>query len=265
MHVMNIVVLLKQVHDPNLIRSLLRISEDGTALALPPGMAPIMNGYDANALEEALRLKEKIGGSITAISLGPESAKEILRRALAMGADKAFHVQGLVGPGNDGLTVATRLAAAIRSVGEPDLILAGRSASDTDAGIVAILLAGLLTLPVVTPARSLTMQGDGALVADRITETGVRRILIRGRAVVGVSNEINKPRSPQLKGVAMAKRAVIPTLTDETLGLSPQEPAVKLRLLAITPAPASVAELIAGAPEVAGRALADKLRSEGLI
>jgi electron transfer flavoprotein beta subunit len=263
---MNTVVLLKQVHDPNTPRTALRIGVDGRSLQLLTGSATILNGYDANALEESIRVKEKRGGSVTAIALGADAVKESLRRAIAMGADKGIHIKGSSGLETDGTVTATILAAAIRSVGDVSLVLAGRSASDTDGGVVPLLVAALLGMPALTPVRSLDFDEGGALLVERITDSGVRRVRISGAAVLGVSSEINKPRSPQLKGVAAAKRAVIPTLTMPELGIETLTPAVRLERLFLPPPPQTVVEMITAASAAeAGRALADRLKQEGLV
>ena len=109
---MHIVVPLKQVFDPNTPPVQLRIGADGRSLALPSGASPIMNGYDANALEAAIALKERHGGSVTALSLGDDGCKNVLRRAIAMGADHAVHVAGPSGLAADSMLVAAVLAAA---------------------------------------------------------------------------------------------------------------------------------------------------------
>jgi electron transfer flavoprotein beta subunit len=263
---MHIIVLLKQVHDPNTPRASLRIGTDGRSLALPAGANPILNGYDANALEEALRIKDKLGGTVTAISLGSDSAKEALRRAIAMGADKALHVADEAGIAADSEITAAQLAAAIRTSGEFGLILAGRSASDTDGGVVALLIAGHLGIPAVTPVKTLTVDADGTIIVERLTDSGSRRLRITGAAVVGVSNEANKPRTPQLRGVAAAKRATIPTLTATELHLRKPEASLRLERLFIPEERRAATELIsAESPAQAGRALADRLRAEGLI
>ncbi len=263
---MNIVVLLKQVHDPNMSRAAMRIAEDHKTLVLPAASAAILNGFDANAMEESLRLRDKCGGTVTAISVGPESTKEILRRAIAMGADKALHIVGASGLDSDSDTVAALLAAAIRSLGPTDFVLSGRSASDTDAGVVPLRVAVHLGFSVVTPVRSLNVVEGGELIADRIAEGRTRRVRIAGSAVIGVSNEINKPRSPSLKGVVASKRATIPSVTAQDLGVAPAEPTLLLRRLFKPEAPTALSELIPGASaEEAGRALADRLRQDGLI
>ena len=148
---MHIVVTLKQVYDPNTPAVLLRIGADGATLESLAGMSQVMNGYDANAVEAALTLEEKHGGSITVLSVGEESCKSALRRAIGMGADKGVHIAGPTGLAADSALVATLLAAAIRKLEPVDLILCGRQASDTDAGQVPFLLAQELRFPAVSP------------------------------------------------------------------------------------------------------------------
>ena len=263
---MNIVVLLKQVHDPNLPRSALRIGADGRSLALMAGSNPILNGYDANALEEALRLKEKHGAVVTALCLGAEQSTDVLRRALAMGADKAVLVPGDSGVSGDAVLTAHILAAAIKTLAAVRLVLAGRSASDTDAGVVAALIAANLGLPMLTPVCSVAREEDGSLVVERITDAGFRRFRVSGPVVLGVSNEANKPRTPQLKGVAMAKRAFIPTLTLADLGIGLSPAALRIRRLFVPPMAVSTTEFIAaGSAADAGRLLADRLRADALV
>jgi electron transfer flavoprotein beta subunit len=230
------------------------------------GSNPILNGYDANALEEALRLKEKYGAVVTALCLGGDQAKAVLRRALAMGADKAVLVTGDAGISGDAVVTAQLLSAAIRSFGAVRLVLAGRSASDTDAGVVAPLIAGSLGLPMLTPVRSIATTEDGSLLVERITDSGCRRFRVCGPAILGVSNEANKPRTPQLKGVAAAKRASIPTLTSLDLGISVRPAALRIRRLFVPQVVIATTEIIAaGSPAEAGRLLADRLCAEALV
>ena len=263
---MNIVVTLKQVQDPNATRTSLRIGPDAKSIVLAAGGMPILSGYDANALEEALRLRENSGGTVTAISVGQESTKDVLRRAIAMGADQALHVLGPTGIDCDSSTTASLLAAAIRSLPAIDLVLSGRQASDTDGALTHLLLAAQLGLAAVSPVKAIRTADSAALIVDRITEGGVQRLRVPTPAVIGVSNEINKPRSPSLKGVATAKRASIPTVTPESLGVGAMEPAVRLVRLSFPPAVHSSLELVsASSPEDLGKALADRLHHEGMI
>lgn len=262
---MHIVVPLKQVFDPNTPPVQLRIGADRRSLQLPSGASPIMNGYDANAVEAAIALKEKHGGSVTALSLGDDSCKNVLRRAIAMGADHAVHVAGPSGLAADSMLVAALLAAAIRKLPGADLILCGRQASDTDAGQVPLRLAVALGHPVISPVRAISLQ-DGGVIVERIAEGATQRLAVPLPAVVCVSNEINKPRSTPLKGVMLAKKAEIATWTAGALGLADQTPGLVLRRLFFPPVSETRAELIAGASgAAAGAALAERLRQERII
>jgi electron transfer flavoprotein beta subunit len=259
------VVPLKQVFDPNTPPVQLRIGADGRSLELPSGASPIMNGYDANAVEAAIALKEKHGGTLTVLSAGDESCKNALRRALAMGADRAVHVAGPNGLAADSILVAALLAGAIRKLPPVDLILCGRAASDTDAGQVPLLLAVALDLPAVLPVRAISLE-DGAATADRIAEGATQRLEVKLPALLCVSNEINKPRPTPLKGVMLAKKAEIPSWTAGDLGLDEARPALVLRRLSFPPVTETRAELIAaGNAAAAGIALANRLRQERMI
>lgn len=263
---MHIVVTLKQVFDPNTPPVLLRVGKDGRTLDLPAGMSQIMNGYDANAVEAAVALKGRLGGTVTALSVGDDSCKSALRRAIGMGADKAVHVAGPSGLAADSGMVATLIAAAIRKLPAVDLVLCGRQASDTDAGQVPMLLAALLDLPAASPVKSIEQVDGAVVIADRIADGATQRLRVTLPAVLGVSNEINKPRPVPLKGIMLAKKADIPTWSPAELGIEPPQPALILRRLWSEPPAETCAELIAaGSVPAAGAALADRLRQEGMI
>jgi electron transfer flavoprotein beta subunit len=262
---MHIVVTLKQVYDPNTPAVLLKIGKDSKTLELPAGMSQIMNGYDANAVEAALMLKDKNGGNITVLSVGDDSCKNALRRAIGMGADKGVHVAGPTGLAADSAIVAALLAAAVRKLGPVDLVLCGRQASDTDAGQVPFLLAEKLGLPAVSPVKEIRATESGAVVVDRIADGCTQRVRASLPALLGVSNEINKPRPVPLKGVMLAKKAEIPTWSAAELAVN-EPSALTLRRLYIEPPAETRAELIAAeTARAAGSALAERLHREGMI
>src|SRR3954451_11241015 len=113
---MDIVVTVKQVPDPDIPPTHFKVDEAAKKVIPPAGVAPVMNGYDANALEAALRLKEQLGGKVTVVSLGPDSAKDTLKRAIAMGADAAIHVNDPALNGAEGAVTARALAEAIKKL-----------------------------------------------------------------------------------------------------------------------------------------------------
>src|SRR5919202_5003992 len=230
---MDIIVTVKQVPDPDIPPSHFQVDEAARKVIPPQGVAPVMNGYDANALEAALRLKDEHGGKVTVVTLGGDSARDTLKRAIAMGADAAIHINDPALLDADAFTTAQVLAAAIKKIGVYDLVLSGRQASDTDAGQVHLGVAVLLGLPAVSPIQKIEEVGEGSLVVQRIAEDGYQRVRVQLPALLGVSSELAEPRYPPLKGIMAAGRAQIPVWTAADLGLEQLEPKVQLRRLYI--------------------------------
>jgi electron transfer flavoprotein beta subunit len=262
---MDIVVTVKQVPDPDIPPTHFKVDEAANKVVPPAGVAPVMNGYDANALEAALRLKEQLGGKVTVVTLGPDSARDTLKRAIAMGADAAIHINDPALNDADGTTTAQALAEAIKKLDHFDLILSGRQASDTDGGQVHLGVAALLGVPAVSPVQKIDEVTSDSILAERIVEDGYQRLKIGLPALLGVSSEMNEPRYPPLKGIMAAGRAQIPVWTASDLGLGQPSPKVKLRRLYIETREAKV-ELIEGESLAeAGTKLADKLREARLV
>lgn len=260
---MDIIVTLKQVPDPDIPPSHFNVDEAAKKVVPPSGVAPVINGYDANALEEALRLRDKHGGKVTVVTLGPDSARDALKRAIAMGADAAVHLND---PADvDGATTARVLAAAITKIGSFDLVLSGRQASDTDGGQVHLGIAALLGLPAVSPVQKIDAVEGGALVVERIAEDGFQRVQVRLPALLGVSSEINEPRYPPLKGIMAAGRAHIPVWTAGDVGVDTSDRKVELRRLYVEARESRVDLIEADSPAEAGARLADKLREARLV
>jgi electron transfer flavoprotein beta subunit len=263
---MDIVVTVKQVPDPdNISPSQIKIDEATKKVIPPAGVAPVMNGYDANALEAALRLKEQLGGKVTVVSLGPDAARDTLKRAIAMGADAAVHVNDPSLNEADSTTTALALAAAIKKLDHFDLVLSGRQASDTDGGQVHLGVARHLEIPAVAPVQKIDEVSSDSLIAERIVEDGYQRLKVRLPALLGVSSEMNEPRYPPLKGIMAAGRAQIPVWTAADLGLGQASGKVQLRRLYIETRDARVELIEAETPAEAGTKLADKLREARLV
>lgn len=263
---MKIIVTVKQVPDPDIPPSHFKVDEAAKKVVPPPGVAPVMNGYDANALEAALKLKEKHGGTVTVVTLGAQEARDTLKRALAMGADSAVLLDDPVLHDGDSFTTATALAKAIEKLGEYDLILCGRQASDTDAGQVPLGVGELLGIPTVSPAIGIEAT-DGQLKVHRMIEDGHQVLEVPLPALVAVSSEIGEPRYPPLRGIMMAGRTQIPVWTAADLGLDPAVGGrkAKLRRLYVETREAQVELVEADSPAEAGTALARKLREAKLI
>lgn len=265
---MRIVVTVKQVPDPDVPPGSFQVDSANKRVVPPTGVAPVMNGYDANALEAALKLKEAHGATVVALSLGPAEARDVLKRAIAMGADSAVLVEDPALADADTWVTANALAAAIRKMGaegEPiDLVLSGRQASDTDAGQVPLGVAELLGWPSLAPVQKIDW-ADGKARVERMTEDGYDVVEVAPPVLLAVSSEIGEPRYPPLRGVMMAGRAQIPSWSLADLGLSDLAPRRKIvRLYAETRE--AKAELVkADTAADAGRVLADKLREAKLI
>jgi electron transfer flavoprotein beta subunit len=262
---MNIIVTIKQVIDPNLPPSYVDLDPSGKRIISPYGVAPVMNGYDANALEAALKLKEQHGGRVTTVCLGEDSSRATLKQALAMGADGAVLLNDRAWLNLDSAGTGEVIAAAIRKIGSYDLVLCGRQASDTDGGQVLYWIAERLGLVAVCPVSKIESIESGSLILQRLTEDGFQRVRVGLPALLGISSEINEPRAPSLKGTMAANRMMISGWKAGDLSLPPLQPKVELRRLVIQER-TSRAHLIGGADgRASGVALADKLHEEGLI
>jgi electron transfer flavoprotein beta subunit len=163
-----------------------------------------LNHFDANAVEEALRLKGDSDTEVVVVSLGPEKAADSLRKALAMGADRAVLVTDAAAAGSDLVATSKGLAKALEREGA-DLVLFGQQASDGDGAVLWAAIAERLRRPVVSQAAELTVDG-GSLRVKRQTEFGYDVIEAPLPAIVAVSDAINEPRYPSLKGIMGAKK-----------------------------------------------------------
>src|SRR3954468_13909009 len=177
-----------------------------------------LNAFDANAIEEALRVKESSGGGeVVLVSLGPQSALDALRKGLAMGAGRAVLVSDAAAAGSDLVATSLALAKALEREGA-DLILFGQQASDSDGAVLWAAVADRLRVPVVSQAAEL-MVADGKARVKRQTEFGYDTIEAPLPAVVAVSDAINEPRYPSLKGIMGAKKKPQETLSVADLGV----------------------------------------------
>jgi electron transfer flavoprotein beta subunit len=177
-----------------------------------------LNPFDANAVEEALRLKEAGGeGEVVLVSMGPAKAQDALRKALAMGADRAVLVSDDAAAGADLVATSYALAKALERE-SADLILFGQQAGDSDGAVLWAAVADRLRLPVVSQAAEVTLDG-GKLTVKRQTEFGYDVIEAPLPAVVAVSDAINEPRYPSLKGIMGAKSKPQETVSLADLGV----------------------------------------------
>jgi electron transfer flavoprotein beta subunit len=220
---MEIVVLIKKVPDPNLPEQLVSISDSQEEILLHPSAQHSINLYDLNAAEAAIALKEANGGTVTVVTADDASADQYLRRVLAMGADRAVRAELDPASRRDSFQTARALTAAIKQACSPSVIIAGRQSSDTDAGYVPFLVAQSLGASVLSPVVSIKKADDKTITVGKLTDSSIDEYELTFPAMIVVSNEINKPRTPGLKGVMAAKKATIEVAT----ATEPGPPALK--------------------------------------
>ena len=205
---MRIAVCVKQVPDATVHKRI-----DPQTKRLDRSGEAALNATDLNAVEEALRIKEAHGGEVVLVSLGPEKAVDSLRKALAMGADRALLVADPAAAGSDLLGTSRALAAALERA-EADLVLFGQASSDGDGAVLWAAVADRLRRPLISQVAALTVEAS-SVTGKRQTEHGYDIISAPLPAVVAVSDAINEPRYPSLKGIMGAK-----TKPQETLSLA---------------------------------------------
>lgn len=265
---MHVVVLVKQVLDPELPARAFRVDRERKVPDV--ARAPqVMSIFDGNALEVALKLREARGEvKVTAMSLGEKSAEEVLRKALAVTADQAILLSDPAFTQLDAPERAAVLAAGIRRLGDVDLVLAGRQAADWEAGQVGPDVAEDLGWPCVAFVSRVTVEGN-ELHLRRELEDGYQVLRVSGPVVATVTNDdSNVLRFAKVRDVMMATRKPIQTWNAAALGIDPAglaSPAVEVIDLAVPEQPLH-AEMIEGdSPREKARGLARRLRELNLI
>ena len=262
----NIVVCVKQVMDPETPASAFRIDPDAQRVVPAPGIPPVVNGFDENAVEAALRIKDGAEANITVLSLGVNFVMDVMKKPLSMGADQLVLVQDEAVQDLDAFATAYALAEAIKKLGEFDLVLCGRQASDWDNAHIPMGVAEMLGLPCITIAQKIEVT-NGGVVVERALSDGYEVVEASLPALVTVSNELGEPRYPTLRGIMTASRKTPTVWTPADLGLDSDQLAPKLRLESLfIPEGGKECELIEGENEAdTGRKLALRLREEKLI
>lgn len=217
---MRIIVCVKQVPDTAEVR----INPETNTL-IRDGVPSIINPYDTHAIEAGLQLREKHGGTVTVLSMGPPQAEDALREAISMGADEAVLLTDRAFAGSDTWATAYTLAKAIDHLGA-DLILCGKQAIDGDTAQVGPEIAEFLDIPHVSYIRKIEDLTDGNIVVQRLMDDGYDIVESSLPVLLTVVRELNSPRLPSLKGKMAAKKAVIRKLgatdigaAEESLGL----------------------------------------------
>lgn len=215
---MNIIVCIKQVPETTEVR----INPETNTL-IREGVKSIINPFDMYAIEEAVRLKEKFGGKVTVITMGPPQAESALRDAIAMGADDGVLVCDRAFAGSDTWATSYTLSEAIKRVGQFDLILCGKQASDGDTAQVGPGISAHLDIPQVTYVKKIEEVKNSSMRVERLMEEGFEIIETPLPTLLTVVKEINEPRLPSLKGLMRAKSAKFTVLSQKELNLDSQK------------------------------------------
>lgn len=211
---MNIVVCIKQVPDTAEVK----INPETNTL-IRDGVENIMNPFDRQALETALILKDTVGAKVTVVSMGPPQATDILKEAIAMGADDAALISDRALAGSDTLATSVALAAAVRHVGNYDLVLCGKQAIDGDTAQVGPEMAEHLGITQVTCALKIAIGEDGRLLVERENESTSQTLAVTLPAVITITRSEKEPRFASIKGKMKARKTEIPVWGVEELAI----------------------------------------------
>ena len=261
-----IVVCIKQVPDTTNVR----INPETNTL-IREGVESIINPFDMYAIEEGLRLKEKYGGTVTVVSMGPPQVESSLREAVSLGVDDVLLLSDRGFAGADTLATAYTLAAGIKKIEDTDIILMGRQAIDGDTGQVGPGVAENLSIPHITDIRKIeeVNEDEGKIIVERLLEDGYARLRTTLPVVLTVVKEINEPRLPSLKGKMRAKKIEIPiystqdvTVKAERIGLA-GSPTQVMKIF--TPPKPEGGKIFDGETNEIVRELLSELKSAGIL
>ncbi len=261
---MNIVVCLKQVPGTTEVKI-----DPQTNTLIRQGIENIINPFDTYALEEGVRLKEKHGGKVTVITMGPPQAEAALREAISLGADEAVLLSDRAFAGADTWATAFTLSSAVKKLEQYDLIICGRQTIDGDTGQVGPELAEMLDIPFVAYVGQIEEIVENRMRVRRMVEEGHEIIETTLPAVITVSKEINVPRLPSLRGIIKSKSAKVTTWGIQELGV--EENMVGLAgsstqvIKVFFPQRISQAEILSGDLTSQVDSLINKLRDASLI
>jgi electron transfer flavoprotein beta subunit len=227
------------------------------------GVEAIINPFDEYAIEEGVRIKEKVGGNVTVLSMGIPKVADLLRETVAVGADNAVLLSDRAFAGADSLATAYALSMGIRKIGAYDLIICGKQATDGDTAQVGPSLAEKLGIPHTTYVRKIEEITDGTVRCQRMTEDGYEVIEMPLPAVITVVKEINEPRLPSMKGKLKAKKTEVTVYTADDIGADKNlcglkgSPTQVVRTF--VPVHEINGEMLDGTPREQAQKLADKL------
>ncbi|MFO1281892.1 MAG: electron transfer flavoprotein subunit beta/FixA family protein [Burkholderiales bacterium] len=267
---MKIVVCVKEIPDPDVAASVFEVDEAARAVVPVPGLRSVASPFDEQAVEVALRLRDKLGSaSISLLTLGEETARAIVKNGLALGADDAYLLVDEAFEGSDATTTARALAAAIRKIGAVDLVLAGRQAADSDAGVVGLGIAEFLGIPAITWAGDVAIE-ERTVVVERSLGDGSETVAAPLPALVSVSHEVGKVRPASLRETMKAARKPVTVWTAADLGVPSDEIGASgarrvLERLTVPKSDVRCEFLTGDGPEALAAALIERLAAAKLV
>lgn len=214
---MDIIICVKQV--PNTID--VRIDPETNTL-IREGVESVVNPFDTYAIEESIRLKERFGGKITVITMGPPQAEAVLKEAISLGVDDGILISDRAFAGSDTWATSYTLAMAIKKIERFDVIICGKQASDGDTAQVGPGISAHLSIPQVAYVKKIEDINDKKGRFERMTEEGYEVVESPLPCLITVVKEINEPRLPSLKGKMKAKKAEIKVWTADFIGCDPK-------------------------------------------
>ncbi len=261
---MNAIVCLKEVPDTET-----RIEVRGGKV-VEEGIQYVVNPYDEFALEEALQWQEQHGGKVTLVTLGPERARESILKGLAMGADEVYQLADEAFLGGDAYATAKALAAAIRTLGEYDVIFCGKQAVDEDNAAVGVMLAEMLDLPHVSVVSGLEVDAEAKTArAERDIEGGKEVVETPLPAVITAQKGLNEPRYPSFRGIRQARSKPFTLWSVGDVGLDAGQvgaAGAKLQVVEVLPPPERPpGRIVAGEPAEAAKEVVRLLREEAKV
>lgn len=261
---MNIIVLVKQVPDTAEVK----INRETNTL-IRDGVPSIINPYDRYAIEEALRLREKHGGKVTAVTMGPPQAVEALKEAVSLGVDEVVLLSDRAFAGADTWATSYALSQGIRKIADYDLVIAGKQAIDGDTAQVGPETADMLGIPFVAYIRKIEQVEGTTMVAERLMDEGYDVVETSLPALITVVKEINEPRVPSLKGKMKAKSLKVTAWTAKDIGADEAKLGLKGSPTQVVrifpPAPRGQREILSGSIEEQVAIVAKKLKEQSLI
>ncbi len=262
---MNIVVCVKQVIDPEAPSTVFKIDEATKKGLNTDGSPPVLDPYGEYALEGALRLKAAQGGKVTVITMGTDMVANVVKKTLAMGADELILMEDDAFADMDAFGTVHGLSLAIKKLGEYDLILTGREASDTNGAQTGPGIAETLGLPCVTLAKQIDI-GAGEARVQRVITDGYEVVTVPLPAVITVSNEIGEVRFPTMKGIMAAKKMKPTVYTPTDIGMDAPVPRKSKMVRLYQEVTEAHCELIKGeSPEEMAENLTERLRAAKLF